>query len=102
MAEPSPELRELAQAYGVGTEYWDWRGRRIPVSEETIVAVLTALGVDAATPQAVGSSLSVARRYRWTRMLPPCVVTRRGQPAPIWIHVTHGRPVQVWVDLETG
>jgi len=29
--EPSPGLTELARAYGVATEYWDWQGNRVIV-----------------------------------------------------------------------
>ena len=92
MTEPSPELQQLAEVYGVATDYWDWRGNHTVVSAETIVAVLSALGVDAGTTESVDMALSDARRYRWTRMLPPCVVTRPGWQLPFWVHVTHGRP----------
>jgi 4-alpha-glucanotransferase len=102
MTDASPELQQLAEMCGVATDYWDWRGNHIVVSPETIVAVLVALGVDATTPAAVDSSLAAARRYRWTRMLPPCVATRRGWQLPFWVHITQGRPVEVWIELETG
>jgi 4-alpha-glucanotransferase len=102
MTDASPELQQLAELCGVATDYWDWRGNHIVVSAETIVAVLQALGIDAATPQAVGSALSAAHLHRWTRMLPPCVVTRPGWQLPFWVHITHGRPVEVWIELETG
>ena len=39
------ELNDLAQVNRVATEYTDWRGRSVPVPRDTIVAVLTALGV---------------------------------------------------------
>ena len=38
---PSPRLVELAHAHGVATEYWDWQGRHVTVSEAAIVAVLS-------------------------------------------------------------
>jgi 4-alpha-glucanotransferase len=102
MADASLALQRLAEMCGVSTDYWDWRGNHVVVSEETIVAVLAALGVDAASPEQVDSALSAADRYRWTRMLPPCVVTRPGWQLPFWVHVTHGRPVEVWIELETS
>ncbi len=93
-------LAELAGTYGIATEFWDWRGQHRLVPAETIVAVLRALGVDASTPAAV------ARQARadepWRRMLPPCLVVREGRPAPVEVHVTHGRPVRVWIELEAG
>jgi 4-alpha-glucanotransferase len=102
MTEASAELRQLAEVLGVATDYWDWRGKHTIVSAETIVAVLAALGVDAATPGAVESAFSAAGRHRWTRMLPPCIVTRTGGQLPFWVHVNHGRPVEVWIELEMG
>jgi 4-alpha-glucanotransferase len=99
-------LRELAQEYGIATEFWDWHGRHVPVRADTIVAVLRALDVDAHDVEAAQRALEARRREPWTRMLPTCIVTRQGQPdqqsPSFWVHVTHGRPVQVWIDLETG
>ena len=37
-------LRRRAQAVGVATSYRDWRGRTVEVADETIAAVLAALG----------------------------------------------------------
>jgi 4-alpha-glucanotransferase len=38
------ELRHRAQARGVATSYRDWRGQRIQAGEETLAAILAALG----------------------------------------------------------
>ena len=48
MTSPTGPLVELAQAYGVMTEYADWRGRPVQVTAETIEAVLAVMGVDTA------------------------------------------------------
>jgi 4-alpha-glucanotransferase len=102
MADLDDALRELADAHGVATEFWDWRGRHVATPPETIVAVLRALDVDASTPQAAAAALEAHRRAPWTRMLPPCVVTRQGLSPTLRVHVTHGDPVTVWIDLENG
>jgi 4-alpha-glucanotransferase len=102
MTDASPQLQQLAEMCGVATDYWDWRGNHIVVSAETIIAVLAALGVDAATPNAVDSALVATRHHRWTRMLPPCIVTRPGRLLPFWVHVNHGRTVEIWIELESG
>jgi 4-alpha-glucanotransferase len=60
------------------------------------------LDVDATSAEAVQQALAARRREPWTRMLPTCIVTRQGRTASFWVHVTHGEPVQVWIDLETG
>jgi 4-alpha-glucanotransferase len=95
----SPQLRELAAECGVATEYWDWRGEQVVQPAETVVPVLHALGVDAANPAA---ALAERRQRRWRRLLPPCVVARQGGPARFDVHVRHGAPVRVWIDLEAG
>ena len=51
------DLSALAAAYGVGTSYVDWRGRATDVPPRTIRAVLTALGVDTSSPEAVRAEL---------------------------------------------
>src|SRR4051812_1066672 len=100
--EPSPELVELAKAYGVLTEYHDWQGRHTRVSRRTIVAVLRALDVDASTEESVGQALLTLRARRWRRILPDVVVVREGDSPGVPVHVPDGLPVQVWVDLEDG
>src|SRR5262249_35074991 len=102
MTDLSPELRELAAECGVATEYWDWRGKYVPQPAATIVAGRPALGIEAAPREAAAEALAARRMDRWSRLLPPCVVTRQGQPAKVDVHVDHGTEVQVWIDLETG
>ena len=40
----SEELRRRAAAIGVSVNYWDWRGREMTVPDETLAAILEALG----------------------------------------------------------
>jgi 4-alpha-glucanotransferase len=95
-------LLELADAHGVATELWDWGGVPIQVSHSTIVAVLSSLGVDAATPAAIREALDGHRHAQWRRVLPPCVVIREGWTPWIRVHIPHGDPVRLWIELETG
>src|SRR5262249_57275120 len=101
MTDLSPELRDLAAECGVATEYWDWRGKYVPQPAATIVAVLRALGIDAATSEAAAAALAARRMDRWSRLLPPCVVTRQGQQAKVDVHVDHGAAVEGLAELET-
>ncbi len=73
------DLNELAAAYGVGTSYVDWRGRHTDVSSETIRAVLTSLGVDTGSADAVRDELERLGRERRERLLPPSVVAYAGE-----------------------
>jgi len=102
VSELTPGLVELAAAYGVATEYWDWRGQHVRVGGDTLVAVLAALGVDASTERAAEAALAARRTERWQAMLPPCLVTAQGRTPWFWAHVPHGDPVEVWVELEDG
>jgi 4-alpha-glucanotransferase len=97
-----PTLHDLAEAFGVATEYWDWQGRHISVDRATVVAVLAALDVDASTPEAAAAALANHHRYPWTQMLPSCMTIRQHRTASVWVHVSHGSPVRIWIELETG
>ncbi len=95
-------LAELAHAYGVATEFGDWRGGGATPSSEAVIAVLAAMGVEATEPDAVRKSLDDARLASWRRMLPPCVVVRAGRSSRVWTHVPHGDPAAVVLELEDG
>jgi 4-alpha-glucanotransferase len=102
VTELPPRLAELAAAHGVATDFWDWRGTYAAVGEDTVVAVLAALGVDASTPAAIEQALEEQRLARWRRMLPPCLVLRPWWANRVYVHGPHGAPVEVWVELEDG
>jgi 4-alpha-glucanotransferase len=99
MSNGDAALRELADAHGVSTEYWDWRNRHVQVSTETLRAVLTALDVDADEPE---TALTDLHMKRWRRTLPPCVVLREDEPGTVDVHVIDGASVDVWITLEGG
>jgi 4-alpha-glucanotransferase len=102
MTELAPSLVELARRFGIATEYADWTGRRVLVPEATLVAVLAALGVAAGTEQERNAALTAKVRSYWERRLPATVVGRVGAQTRFWVHVTHGHPAEVWLQLEDG
>jgi len=95
-------LEELAAAYGVATDYWDWRNQHVRVTEQTLSSVLGALGVDTSTDGAQADGLQRRRSAAWRRVLPLYVVARAGQHRTVEVHVDHGEGVDVWVVLEDG
>jgi len=99
---PSPELSDLAAAYGVATEFHDWRGEHTRVPLSTVTAVLAALGVDAGTPDSVRHALRAKAEAGWRQLLPDCVVTRAGASPQVFVHVPHGAAVEVEVQPEDG
>lgn len=102
MTELAPSLIELARRYGIATEYEDWTGRRVRVSETTLKAVLAALGVAAGDEHERNVALAAKLRSHWARRLPATIVGRTGERIRFWVHVTHGDPAEVWLELEDG
>lgn len=99
---PSHALAELARAFGVATEYWDWQGNHVIVSAATISAVLEALGLESSDDAGIARSLAVVADQAWRRTLPPIVVCRAGGTPWVSVHLPHGETPQVWVLLEDG
>jgi 4-alpha-glucanotransferase len=97
---PSEALVRLASAHGVVPDHWDFHGNHRRASAETLTAVLAALGVDASSPERIDLALQFAEDQPWRRVLPPVVVVREGRQAHVPVHVTHGDPVEVWVELD--
>ncbi|MDR2973933.1 MAG: 4-alpha-glucanotransferase [Propionibacteriaceae bacterium] len=102
MSNLDPRLAQLADLYGVSTEFWDWKGQHRRPSHETVVACLSALGVDVDAPDWMDRAFKVADERTWLRPLPTCVVVRTDQPSVVDVHVDAGSPAQVWVRLEDG
>src|SRR4051794_23429844 len=97
-----PALRRLADAYGIAVEFWDWQGEHVQVPAATIVKLLAALDVRAGSPEEAEAALQHLQDAPWQRMLPPSLVLREGWAPKVDVHVPHGRPVSVWIELETG
>ncbi|MEP7019150.1 MAG: 4-alpha-glucanotransferase [Pseudonocardiales bacterium] len=95
-------LVELAAAFGVATEYWDWQGQHVAVPDQTLAAVLAALGVDTSGEQSRVAAVERRRTEPWRSVLPSYVVAREGVRRTVEIHVDHGAGVDVWIELEGG
>jgi 4-alpha-glucanotransferase len=102
MTELAPSLVELAGRFGIATSYEDWAGRRVGVPETTLIAVLAALGVTAETEAERNAALTAHNRAYWSRSLPATILGRAGTQTRFWVHVTHGHPAEVWLQLEDG
>jgi 4-alpha-glucanotransferase len=102
MPELVPSLVELAARFGIATDYEDWAGRQVSVPETTLVAVLAAFGVAAETELERRTALTANDRAYWSRSLPATILGRAGAQTQFWVHVTHGHPAEVWVQLEDG
>ena len=99
-------LESLAAAYGVATSYIDQGGAHVDVSEDTVLAVLAALGTNlrevADRPAAIADAAESMRLRDWRRMLPPVVVATQGIARSVWVHVLDGAPASAHVITESG
>jgi 4-alpha-glucanotransferase len=98
--EPSQALLRLTAAYGVVPDFWGFDGSHRQVGASTLIAVLNALGVDASSPERIDVSIAHVEDMPWRRTLPPVVVVRQGRHAHVPVHVPHGDPVEVWLELD--
>jgi 4-alpha-glucanotransferase len=96
---PEQPLVDLAHALHVSTSFTDWQGVTQAVSAETLTAVLTALGVDAADPVA---ALQAVWDAPWRRTLPATTTATQGADRLVWMHVPDGAPAALAVELEAG
>ena len=102
MNDLHPGLNQLAERFGIAQEFWDWKGRHVPIPAETIVSVLAAFDIDASTPEAADASLTRLEDERWLRVVPSCTVIEQGRGVHVAIHVPAGTDVRVHVRLESG
>lgn len=98
----SDALRHLADQYGVATEYWDFHGTHRHVPDATLLAVLSALGLDLESDSDVSDAIADIDLKPWRRVLPSCLVVRHGQEHDVPVHVPDGLGVSATVQLEDG
>lgn len=74
--EPAPgtPLSRLAELHGVAPAYSPSPDRTVAAPDTALVAILSALGVDASTPAAVAAALARHEEEAARRLLPPTVV----------------------------
>ncbi len=75
-----PELEELAATYGVMTVFEDAFKRRRETPVETVLSVLSSLGVDVPSLAAVPEALEAERLGRLQRRIEPVLVAWDGEP----------------------
>ncbi|QIK71314.1 4-alpha-glucanotransferase [Propioniciclava coleopterorum] len=98
----NPVLARLADAFGISTEFWDWKGRLTHVDDATVIGILAGMGVDATTDAGAQDALTERELRPWRRGLPACTVMRQGTPLRLGVHVPGGTPAAVHIRLEEG
>ncbi|MDO5738942.1 MAG: 4-alpha-glucanotransferase [Ornithinimicrobium sp.] len=102
MPELTPRLTELADAYGVATQFWDWQGRHTQVPTQTVLAVLGALGIQAESDDDIEAALAEVEEAPWIRILPPVTVVSEGERPQVPVHLADGTAFVVRLILEDG
>jgi 4-alpha-glucanotransferase len=100
--QESDPLVRLAEAHHVAPQFEAFNGGVEQVSPETLVSVLGALGVDATSPERIEVALQHAEDTPWRRILPPVLVVKQSDTVQVPVHVTHGDPVQAWVEIDAA
>lgn len=95
-------LVQVAEAYGVATEFWTFEGELKEISAATIIKILGAMQIDSTTEARCHEALEAARTRPWRLTLPECSVVRAGSPAHIPVHLPDGSGVTMEVLLEDG
>ncbi len=103
----SSPLRELAAQMGIVAEYFDLSGVLRPTSDDTRLAFLFALGVDASSERAAREALAALRATARDEMVAPVRVVRAGDPAAatLTVHLPLGAAAAAWrldVQPESG
>ncbi|MEX2159677.1 MAG: 4-alpha-glucanotransferase [Dehalococcoidia bacterium] len=80
-------LRRLALQYGIQTAYYNVDGRRTPAHQDSLLAMLRALGAPIDGPNTIDSALRERRLSLWRRPLEPVIVAWEGQPAATELRV---------------
>jgi 4-alpha-glucanotransferase len=104
MTDARDLLQRLAHAYGVQASYRGHDGREHSVADQTLVAVLDALGCHVEPDGLAGLEVALERRRLapWRLVLPPTTVAHAGCSGSVAVHVPHGSTVTVQVLLEDG
>ncbi|HKY01949.1 MAG TPA: 4-alpha-glucanotransferase [Burkholderiales bacterium] len=99
-------LVQLAACYGIAPNYYDIWGKRHHASDESLRALLSAMGVRADTPEAILQAQKDHETQRWHFLIPPVRVVRSHQrPWSIRLNLPpalDGRTLTWHIEEETG
>ncbi|MDE5640143.1 MAG: 4-alpha-glucanotransferase, partial [Bifidobacterium castoris] len=105
--EESPErlarpLVRLASMMGVATSYTGLSRDFHEISDETLVAILGALGIDATSDEAIEKAIADITRERHLRLIDPTVLHTVGKETHVTLRTGITEPAQVTLILENG
>ncbi|WP_182354235.1 4-alpha-glucanotransferase [Flaviflexus huanghaiensis] len=95
-------LTELAAAYRISTQFWGYDGIQRDISDDVLIRVLKAMGVDASTEETASMAILERDLEEWRSVLPASVVHRQNKEGIVRVHVPSGEHVTLVVLLEEG
>ena len=95
-------LRDLAELYGISTEFRDWKGQQRHISDEIICAVLAAFDVDTSSEDAIEAAYQAKIEQPWRQMIEATTVAIEGSEWIVHMHVDHGADAHMRVHTEAG
>lgn len=105
MTDRDRSLLRLAHLAGVAERYRDAWGNPREVSDETLRALLAAMGIAATSPRDVAASIADLEAAEWQAMLLPVATAIAGDPAaslPVTIEEGRGASIDWTITLESG
>ncbi len=105
MADAPAALRALAKHHGVQRAWRAWDGSRRVVSDDVLLAVLAAMGVEIARVDDAPEALRLSRDDQLRQMLEPVVVLWDGAPLRLTVRVPSGEAnneFRLRIELEDG
>lgn len=95
-------LVRLAKMLGVGTSYMGMSHDYHEISDEVLVAILAALGVDASTPEAIESSINRILEEQRSHLVDPTVLHTVGEPSTVEVRAGIMDVPEATITLENG
>ncbi len=105
MAEPNPQLQELATLYNIHLNYWDVTGKQVWAGNDGLLRAVRALGAPLEGLDGVASALRRRQCELWERRLEPVAVCWDGQPPELLFRCPArdlARPHECRLVLDTG
>ena len=94
-------LRELAEECGVTTSHIDGLGRHIEATDESMLAVLRALGIEIDSPEQA-DAIRETRAQRPDALVQPCLAAVANEDCQLSVHGSSGETYAATLTLESG
>ena len=98
-------LNRAAESSGIELGYWDIWGHYHEATADTKRALLSSMGIDASSPEALERAMAARTHAEWNRLVAPTVVAKESAAASLDLQVPAewlGEPASITVKREDG